>query len=142
MEHPPEIGSRSEDIALDGVERLSTVEILTAIASRATVLMNKELALARSELKQQIAAEVGALKSGAAAALAALIGVNLLFVAGVFALAPYVEPWIGSLCLAGLMLLLAVALALVARSKQVTRPLEVTRRTLEENVQWAEEKLA
>jgi hypothetical protein len=36
----------------------------------------------------------------------------------------------------------AVALAMVARSTHVSRPLEVTRQTLADDVRWAEERLA
>jgi uncharacterized protein YecA (UPF0149 family) len=124
------------------VRQLSTTEILGEIASRSAVLVNKELALARTEIKQQLADEITTIKSAAIAAVAALVGVNLLFVAVVFALAPYVTPWLAALILAAVAFVAAVALAMVARSTHVSRPLEVTRQTLADDVRWAEERLA
>jgi hypothetical protein len=124
------------------VEQLSTVELLSEIASRTADLMSRELALAQAEIKRHVESELAALKSAAAAGVAALVCTNLLFVAAIFALAQYVEPWVSALAFAGALFLVALGLGLYARNKHVDRPLETTRQSVKDNIHWVEERLA
>jgi hypothetical protein len=77
-------------------EQLSTPELISAIASKATVLVREEVELARSELTSDVAAELAAAKRLGVAALAGITTLNLLCVAAVFALTRYVAGWIAA----------------------------------------------
>jgi hypothetical protein len=124
------------------VPDLSTPELVRQIASKATQLVNKELELARAELRRDVASELAMAKTFAVAAVAALATLNLLLVAAVFALTPYVAGWIAALALAGVTLLVAIVAVLIGRSKHVRQPLARTRKTLVEDIQWAKEQMA
>jgi O-antigen/teichoic acid export membrane protein len=80
-------------------------------------------------------------KSFAVAAVAALLMLNLLLVAAVFALLPYVAGWLAALAMAGVMLLVALVAGAIGWRHHVTRPLDRTRRTLTEDLRWAKEEL-
>ena len=76
------------------------------------------------------------------AAIVVLLGLNMLLVSLVLALAPYIAGWLAAV-IAGAVLLLAGGIAAwVSWSRRVTAPLEVTRKTLREAAQWTKEGLA
>jgi hypothetical protein len=72
----------------------------------------------------------------------AVLGVNMLLVAAVFALAGWIPGWQAALGVAVLLLLLGALLAIGGWSRRVSAPLAVTRKTVKEDVQWAKERLA
>jgi len=74
--------------------------------------------------------------------VAALVGLNLLFVAAVFALAMKMPGWVAALVVGGVVLLVAAVLGSIGWSRRVTNPLAMTRKTLKEDVQWAKERVA
>ena len=122
--------------------RLSSPELVREIAAKAKLLALKEIELARTELKTDFASELVTVKSFGVAAVAAITTVNLLLVAGAFALAAYMAAWTAALLLAGVTLVIAVTAGLIGWRKHVGRPLEKTRKTLREDLQWAKEELA
>lgn|SRR5512139_352241 len=124
------------------VQQLSTTELIREIASKATLLVKKEVELARNEFKNDLNAELAVLKGLAVAAVAGLVTLNLLLVAAVFALAQVLPGWLAALCVAAVTLLIAIVAGLVAWGKHVGSPLGRTRKTLKEDVQWAKEELA
>jgi len=125
-----------------GTRDRSTAELLSEITSKAVLLARKEIELARREIKMDLESEIATAKGAAVAALAGMATVNLLFVAAVFALTPYVPGWMAALYLAGGTLVVTVATALLARHWHVAKPLALTRKTLTEDVQWAKERMA
>jgi hypothetical protein len=123
-------------------QTLSTRELLAEITGRMTLLARKEIELAKVEIKADLKSEVAMATSLGIAAVAALLGLNLLLVALVLALAPYVAAWIGALALGGLLLLVALVVGYLGWQRRVSNPLAVTRKTLKEDMQWAKERLA
>ena len=67
---------------------------------------------------------------------------NLLLLAGVFALAAHTTPIRAALYAAGLLLSITVAAVAYAKRKHVEKPLDATIKTVEEDVQWAKEQMA
>jgi hypothetical protein len=124
------------------VRHLATTELMGEITSKAVLLAKKEVELARRELRKDLESEIAMAKGFAVAAVAASVTINLLFVAAVFALTPFLEGWAAALCLAGGALVVAVVAALVARRWHVEKPLARTRKTLVEDLQWAKERMA
>ena len=125
-----------------GWERRSTAELVREVASKATTLVSKEVELARVELKNDIASELATVKSFAVAAVAAMLMLDALLLAGVFALVPYIDLRLAALAIAGVFLLIALVAAAVGWRHHVTKPLARTRKTVEDDVQWAKEQLA
>ena len=123
-------------------EELSTTQLVGQIASKATLLLREEVELARAEIKKDVATELATAKRLGVAAVVAISGVNLLLVAVVFALTPYVAGWLAALALGGCLLLLGAVVGVLGWKQRVEQPLERTRKTLKEDVQWAKEELA
>ena len=125
-----------------GWERRSTAELVREVASKATTLVSKEVELARVELKNDWASELATLKSFAVAVVAAMLMLDALLIAGVIALMPYVDGRLAALAIAGAFLLIALVAAAIGWRHHVSKPLARTRKTVEEDVQWAKKQLA
>lgn len=119
----------------------STVELVREIASKTTTLASKEIALARTEIKNDVAAELAAVKSFAVAAVAGLLTACMLLVAAAFALATVTAGWLAALAIAGGTFLVAAVAALIGWRSHVARPLDRTRKTLKEDLEWAKHDL-
>jgi Putative Actinobacterial Holin-X, holin superfamily III len=133
---------QTERPPLHGNGSLSTVELLREIGSKARLLAEKEVELARVELKSDFDAELAMVKRLAVAGVFAITALNLAFVAGAFALAERMEGWVAAAILAGVALAIAIVAGLVGWRRRVKEPLAVTRETLQEDVRWAKERLA
>jgi hypothetical protein len=72
----------------------------------------------------------------------AISAVSLFVVAAVFALTPYVAGWVAALAIGGILLIAAVVVGVLGWQQRVAQPLERTRKTLTEDVQWAKEEMA
>jgi len=121
---------------------LSTVELVSRLVKAGSLLIAKEVELARAELKADLQAELGVLKLMIAATVAAVLGMNLLLVSAVFALTHWLPGWLVALALGGVVLAIAVGLGLIGWARRVSSPLAVTRKTVKEDMQWAKERLA
>jgi len=121
---------------------LSTRELLVDITSKVSLLVKKEVELATMEVKTDLQKELSMVKALAAAAVAGLLGLNMLLVAAVFALAMKMPGWVAALVVGGVVLLVAAVLGSIGWSRRVTNPLAMTRKTLKEDVQWAKERVA
>jgi hypothetical protein len=123
-------------------QSLSTRQLLTQLLETVSLLVSKEVELARAEIKADVKAELDMVKLLVAASVVAMFGVNMLLVAAVFALAAWVPAGLAALGVAVLLLLIGAVLALVGWNRRVSTPLAVTRKTVKEDVQWAKERLA
>jgi hypothetical protein len=121
---------------------LSTRELLGRVLKLGSLLVSKEVELARAEIKADLAAELDMVKLLLAGAVTAVFGVNLLLVSAVFALADWLPGWLASLGLAALLLAVGGVLGLVGWRRRVSSPLAMTRKTVKEDMQWAKERLA
>jgi hypothetical protein len=121
---------------------LSTRELVSRILKTGSRLVSKEIELARAEVKADLAAELAMIKMLAAAAVGALLGVNLLLVAAVFALTQWMPGWLAALVLAGIILVASAVVGYVGWQRRVTSPLAVTRKALTEDLRWAKERIA
>jgi len=119
----------------------STSELLAHLATDATELVKKEVALAKAELREDIKREVKAAMDLAIAAILGLVTLNVLVIAAIFGLGQWVPEWEAALIVAGIVSTIAVIVGGVGWSKRVKQPLERTQETLKEDVQWAKERL-
>jgi len=123
-------------------QALSTRQLLTRLLETVSLLVTKEVELARAELKADLKAELDMVKLLVAAGVVAVFGVNMLLVAAVFALTVWIPGWLAALGVAVLLLASGGLLALVGWKRRVSAPLAVTRKTVKEDMQWAKERLA
>ena len=122
----------------------SVKDLVTEIAQKASLLARKEVALAKAEVKEQLRAEVKMASGLGVAGVCALLTLNMLLVAGVFALAEagIMRGWVAALLVGLAVLLIGTVAGLLGWRKRVREPLPATRRTVEENVRWAKERMA
>jgi putative superfamily III holin-X len=123
-------------------QALSTRELVAEIAGKASLLVKKEVELAKNEVKADLQSELAMAKAMAAGVVAGLLGLNALVVAVILALAAVMPGWLAALVVGGVMLVIAAVAGYVGWSWRVTTPLAMTRKTIREDVQWAKERVA
>ena len=121
---------------------LSNRALIGEITAKASLLVRKEVELARAEIRADLRSELATAKALVIAFVTALTAVNLLLVAGVLALAVVIPGWMAGLIVGGSLLIIAAAVGAIGWSRRVTAPLAVTRQTLKEDLQWAKERVA
>ena len=126
------------------LDSVPTKDLVKEIARKASLLARKEVALARSELKEDLRAEIKMASGLGVAGGCALCTLNLLLVAVVFALfeAGVMRGWLAALLLAAVVLAIGTVAGLVGWNERVRQPLAATRRSIEENVKWAKKRMA
>lgn len=128
-------------VTLAEVKRLSTTELVGLIAGRAALLAEKQVELAKAEVRANIRAEIRMAVGLGIAAVCAIVAISLLLVAAVFGLSGSLPGWAAALILAGVVLLVGGIAGLVGWRMRVTAPLTTTRETLKENLHWAKQRL-
>lgn len=134
----------------DTVERrvhlraLSTRELVVELARKASALARCEVALAKAEVREDLRAEIQMASGLGVAGLCALITLQMLLVALVFALAEagVVRGWLAALIVAAVVLAIGTVAGLVGWSRRVRSPLDSTRRSVQENVRWVKRRMA
>ena len=122
--------------------RRPTADLVRDVASTASALVGKEVELARVELKNDFASELAMVKSAAVAAVAAILMLAMLLFAAVLASMPYVDGRFAALAIAVVLLVIAAVAGVIGWRHHVARPLDRTRKTVEEDLQWAKTQLA
>jgi uncharacterized membrane protein YqjE len=124
------------------VESMSNKELLQHITHNAVLLARKEVELAKVELKADLKNEVAMAKGLGVAGLCAIWTVSMMLVAVALALGAVIPEWAAALIVAAAVLTVGTVAGLVGWGKRVKEPLEKTRRTIKEDVQWAKERIA
>lgn len=123
------------------VEELSTVELVRHITTEVGHLAQKQIELAKAELKADLKTEAIMVGGLSLAAVTGLCTINLLLVTVVFALGTVMPGWGAGLIVSGATLLTTGVVAAVAWSRRVRSPMARTKRTLQEDVQWTKQRL-
>jgi uncharacterized membrane protein YqjE len=128
----------------DPLRRMGTKDLVTEVARKATALAKKEVELAKAELKEDLRNEVKMAGGLGAAGLCAIWGVELLLVAVVLGLvqAGVLPGWAAALVVAAVVFAIGAGVGLWGWSRRVKKPLDTTRRSLQEDVRWAKERIA
>jgi Putative Actinobacterial Holin-X, holin superfamily III len=137
----PAVPSTSRGISGSDARDLSTVELIKEITAEVGRLAQKQIELAKTEIKADLAAEAKTVGGLGIAALAGLTTVNLLLVTLVLVLARSIAPWAAGLLVSGLTLAVAGIVAGLAWNKRVRSPLARTRHTLNDDVQWTKDRI-
>jgi len=138
MHQPPRAGEG------DRLRGLALRELITEAARKAGELARKEVELARAEVREDLRAEATMASGLVAAGACALLGVELLLTALVLGLmeAGVLPGWAAALLVAAVVLAIGVAAGLWGWTRRVRRPLDTTRRSLQDSARWAKELLA
>jgi hypothetical protein len=123
---------------------MKTRELVTELARKASLLARKEVELAKAELKADVRAEIKMASGLGMAGLCGIFTIQLLLVALVLALmeAGVLPGWAAALVVAAVVLAIGTGVGLWGWARRVRRPLDTTRRTLQEDVRWAKEQIA
>jgi len=123
-----------------GPQELGTQQLVQQIAADVKDLAHLEVELAKAEAKVDLESEVDMAKGMVISAVCALIGVNMLIISAVFALAPQYA-WVAALIIGLVLLSISGFAGFFGWQKAEKHPLGITRKTLMEDVQWAKEHL-
>jgi hypothetical protein len=132
--------ARVEEAAADP-RSLPSTRLVGETAREAIALVKAQVDLAKAELKEDLRSEKAAAQGLSVAAVAGLSGLNLLLVAAAFGLASVMPAWAALLIVAAAVLLVA-GIAAAIGVKKLRVPLQRTRKTLQEDVQWVKERTA
>jgi uncharacterized membrane protein YqjE len=126
------------------LRHMHTKELVAETGRKASLLVRKEIELAKAELRADLRAEVKMASGLGVAGVCALIGLELLLVALCFGLveAGVLPGWAAALIVAAVVFAIGAAAGLWGWAKRVKQPLDATRRSLREDVQWARERMA
>lgn len=128
----------------DPLRGMRTRDLVTELARKASLLARKEIELAKVELKADVRSEIKMASGLGVAGLCAIFTVQLLLTAGVLALmeAGVLPGWAAALVVAAVVLAIGTGVGLWGWGRRVRKPLDSTRRSLEEDVRWAKERMA
>jgi MFS family permease len=120
-----------------------TGPLLRSIASDISILVTKQIELAKQELGEMVSTRAQAIGVFAAAAVLGLFVVGFLGMTSAEALDLVMPRWAAMLIVAGIFGILATIAVVAARSlmrSAATKP-ELTQRSLKEDVGWAKQQL-
>lgn len=129
--------------AAPGVQDRSTGQLVGDALGEVQTIVRKEIELARHELTAGLAARGQAAAALAVGGLLALVGLGATVTAAAWGLGTVLPMWAAWAIVAAVLFVLAGVAAAVARSRVRAVPLqpEKTRRSIEENAQWARTQL-
>jgi hypothetical protein len=123
---------------------LSTRELVNELATKASLLARREVALAKSEAREDLRSEIRMASGMGVAGICALMVLQLSLLAVVLAIAEagMVRGWLAALLVAAGVLAIGTVAGIVGWSKRVRTPMDATRRSLLESVRWVKERTA
>jgi uncharacterized membrane protein YqjE len=121
---------------------LSVSQLMSEIRDQVTLLVRKQLVLAKTELRADIKDEAVMAGGLGVAALLGILTLATLFVTAIFALGLVMPGWAAGLIVTGFLLLSTGGAAAFGWSRRVRAPLRNTRETLKEDLRWTKHRLA
>jgi MFS family permease len=116
-------------------------ELVSRVATDLSTLVRQELALAKAEVKQEAAQAGKAAGMFGVGALAGLMTLVFLSIAGLFALALALPLWLSALIVAAVWGVVALVLVLLgSREIKHIEPPERTIKTVKEDVEWVKSR--
>jgi hypothetical protein len=124
------------------IRRRSTRDLVTEIARTASQLARTEVELARAEVRKDLRQGMTMAGGLGVAGLCGILALNFLLLALVLGLAEagVWRGWLGAIIVAGVMLAIGAVAGILGWDRRV-RPLQATRRSLQEGVKWAKERV-
>lgn len=123
-------------------EGVSTPELLVRFVRDAIRLFRKETELAKAELGEMVRDQVARIQGFVTAAVLGLLGTGVLAAGLVLLLAEAMAPWLAAFLVGAVLVGAAAMAANAAKNKRIHKPLEKTRESVKEDVEWIREKIA
>lgn len=123
------------------VKRMSTRELLGFLIHDAQVLFDRQMELARQEAKENIRAMIFSIALLVGGGLFLAMAMISLLVAAILALGLLIPGWLAGIVIFLFFAVVGGVLALFGRRALVTRPLQRTRETLKEDIEWAKARV-
>jgi hypothetical protein len=131
------VGPRRERIT-----GLSTLQLVKEIALQSSLLVKKQVELAKTELKADVRTEAKVAGGLGVAAVCAIITVTLLLVTAAFALSLVMPAWAAGLIVSGFVAAVAAVVAGISWKRRVRQPMEASRHELKRGIQFTKERFA
>lgn len=119
------------------IRRLNTGELISNLVNNISAIFDREISLAKAEARADVRQ---AISGGAALAIGLLFvytAVPALVTAAILALWPTLSPPMVALIVAALFAVIGAIVAYIGWNRVRIQPLERTRETLKEDVEWA-----
>ena len=116
--------------------------LVKEIAAQATLLVKKQIELARTEIKADARTEAKAAGGLGIAAIGAIVFVTLLLVTAVLALSLVLPAWAAGLIVSGVVAGAVAIVAAISWKRRVRQPLAHSRNVLRADVRLAKERFA
>jgi uncharacterized membrane protein YqjE len=128
---------------LDTGEDRSIAALIGELATETTILVRKELELARAELARNAAGIAGGAITLAIGIILTLLAAQVLIACAVLVLMRWFEPWLAALIVGGVVLVLGALLIAIGRRRFDLRRLTPHRTiaTMKRDRDWAKEQL-
>ena len=123
-------------------ESASTRDLLGSVLRDTIHLLKKEAELAKVEVKESVRNQVSMLAGFMTALVLGLVGMGVLAAALVLVLAEAMAPWLAAFAVGVALLGVAAWVGSSAKKKGFKNPFEKTQKSLKENVQWIQERIA
>jgi hypothetical protein len=138
------VGVEAGNVDQGRLRALPTRQLVTELAQKAWLLAHREVALARSEVREDLRSEISMASVLGVAGVCGIMTLQLLLVALVLGLAEagVMRGWLAALLAAAVVLAIGSVAGLIGWGKRVRAPLDATRRSVQENVRWVKEHLA
>jgi uncharacterized membrane protein YeiB len=124
------------------ITHLSTLQLVREIAVNASLLVRKQVELARTELRADVRTEAKVAGGLTLAAVGAIITVTLLLVTAAFALALVMPAWGAGLIVSGVMAAVVGVLAGLSWRRRIRKPLATSRTALSRDIRFTKERFA
>ena len=119
------------------IRTLSTGELVRRLMNNVSALINREVDLAKQEARSDVRQAIGGGITLALGLLLLYTALAALIVAAILAIAPTMTPVSAALIIALVFAVLGAIIALIGWNQVKVQPLERTRETLREDVEWA-----
>jgi uncharacterized membrane protein YqjE len=123
-------------------ESTSTRDLLGSVLRDTIHLFKKEAELAKAEVKESVRNQVAMLAGLVTAIVLGLVGAGVLAASLVLLLAEALPAWLAAIVVGMVLIGVAALVGKSAKSKGFRKPFEKTRKSLKEDVQWIQERIA
>ena len=120
-------------------EAMSSADLVKELTSNASLLVQRQVKLAKLEAKKEIAKGKTMAELFGVAGLCAYAGVIMCLVAAALAIGAALDGryWAGALIMAAVMFIPAIVSGLIGYQKRITNPLPRSRAELSKEITWA-----
>ncbi len=123
------------------LEALTIGDLMRKLLNNIALLVDKEVELARQEAKENVSQMVGGIGLLVGGAVLLLTAFICLVVAAILALSAIMPGWLAAVLVAIFLIIVGALLAIVGRSRLVSKPMGITVATFKEDLKWVRRQM-